>query len=166
MKNRQVARVTILIILSLLLVSCSSDASNQTPALPTDIEEDDTVISNEPRVFFTNIEDSDVVKSPVALAWSSENFIIEPWGDVSTGAVVREGAGHLHIIIDSPCIVAGETIPKPDDGSIHHYLLGGTDTQLTLSPGEHNLCLQAGNGAHTALPGDGMMVEITIFVEE
>lgn len=69
-------------------------------------------------------------------------------------------------MIDSPCINAGEAIRNPEDGSIRHYLLGSTEAELDLSPGEHTLCLQAGDGAHIALPGDGMKVVITIFVEE
>jgi hypothetical protein len=166
LKYHQLVAVAILIVLALSLASCSPDASNEPAVSITDTVTVAPEPSNEPRIFFTNIEDGDTVSSPVSLKWSSENFTIEPYGDVDQGPIVREGAGHLHIIIDAPCIAAGETIRNPSDGSQIHYLLGQTETELALTPGEHRLCLQAGDGAHTALPGDSMRQVISIHVEE
>ncbi|MCJ7534133.1 MAG: DUF4399 domain-containing protein [Anaerolineales bacterium] len=69
-------------------------------------------------------------------------------------------------MIDTPCIDPGEMIPNPPDGDHRHFLIGSTETEIELSPGEHTLFLQAGDGEHTALPGDGMTEVITITVEE
>ncbi len=57
-------------------------------------------------------------------------------------------------------VTPGETIPA-DDAHVH-YGDGATAAQLELSPGEHTLCLQAGDGTHTALD---LTDEITFTVE-
>ena len=45
-----------------------------------------------------------------------------------------------------------------------HFGDGSIETELALTPGEHTLCLQAADGAHTALPGEGMTHTISITV--
>ena len=69
-------------------------------------------------------------------------------------------------MIDTHCIDPGEMTPYPPDGDHHHFLLGSTATEIELSPGEHILCFQAGDGEHTALPGDSMTDVVAITVEE
>ena len=86
---------------------------------------------------------------------ATDNFIVEP---ASNG--VGEGRGHLHIMIDTPCIQARLTVP-PDDQHLH-FGQAQTTATLDLEPGEHTLCLQAADGSHTALP---LTHEITITVE-
>jgi len=154
MKSNQMIRVGILAILAGILASCSSIAGISPTSTPT--------ISAEPRVFFTNIKDGDTVSSPVHLEWGAENFTIESYGEV------HENAGHLHVLIDNyvTCIAPGEQIRNPEDGSQRHYLLGQVEADIELTPGVHTLCLQAGNGEHIALPGDGMTQVISIIVEE
>lgn len=112
---------------------------------------------DESRVFFTNIEDGDTISSPVTLQWSAENFTIEPAGEV------KAGAGHLHVMVDVPCVAAGETVPSDDN--YLHFGKAQLETALELAPGEHTLCLQAADGAHTALNGDGATQVIEIKVE-
>jgi hypothetical protein len=73
----------------------------------------------------------------------AESFTIEPAGEI------REGAGHLHIMVDVPCVSVGQTVPA-DDNHLH-YGKAQTEAELTLTPGKHTLCLQAADGAHTAL---------------
>jgi hypothetical protein len=139
MKNIQVLKILALILFCLALAACRSPE-----------------IGPEWRVFFTNINDGDTVDSPVTVQWSAENFIIEPAGEV------RDGAGHLHIMVNVPCIPAGEII-LADDNHLH-YGMGQTEATLELPPGEYTLCLQAGDGIHAALPGDGAthVVRITV----
>jgi hypothetical protein len=108
------------------------------------------------RVYFTSIVDGDTVDSPVTVQWAATNFTIEPAGDV------HEGAGHLHIMVDVACVAAGDTVPA-DDNHLH-YGKAQTEATLELTPGEHTLCLQAADGAHTALAGDGATEIITITV--
>ena len=112
--------------------------------------------SNEPQVSFQNLEDGQRVASPVSVVMEAENFTIEPAGEI------QEGAGHLHIMIDVPCLAPGEVIPKDDNH--RHFGDGSTIADLELAPGEHTLCLQAADGAHVALEGDGLTHEISLTV--
>jgi hypothetical protein len=112
---------------------------------------------NEPKVTFQNPKDGETVASPLFIIMQAENFTVEPAGDV------RDGAGHLHIMIDVPCIEPGEVIPKDDNH--RHFGDGSTEANLELTPGEHNLCLQAADGAHIALPGEGTTHLVTLLVQ-
>ena len=87
----------------------------------------------------------------------AENFTIEPAGER------KPGAGHLHIIVDAECIKPGQDIPK--DETHLHYGEGQLEADLDLTPGTHTLCLQAGDGQHIALRGEGMTQKITITVK-
>ena len=139
MKKKQLLKVLALVLYALTLAACGSSGG-----------------SNELRVFFTNINDRDTVDSPVTVQWSAENFTIEPAGEV------RAGAGHLHIMVDVDCVATGQIVPA-DDNHLH-YGKAQTEATLELTPGEHTLCLQAADGAHTVLPGDEarQVVRITV----
>jgi hypothetical protein len=100
-------------------------------------------------------EDGATVESPFGVSMEADGFTIEPVGEV------REGAGHLHLMVDAGCVAPGQEIP--DDASHLHFGDGSTETELDLPVGEHTLCLQAGNGAHTALDHTD---QITITVVE
>lgn len=141
MKNKQLPQFFALILLVLTLAACGSSGSGDEP---------------EARVFFTNINDGDTVDSPVTVQWSAESFTIEPAGEV------KAGAGHLHIMVNADCIASGQIVPA-DDTHLH-YGKAQTEATLELAPGEHTLCLQAADGVHTALAGDGLVQVITITV--
>jgi hypothetical protein len=140
MKHKQILKVFALILFVLALAACGSSGGDEPEA----------------RVFFTNINDGDTVDSPVTVQWSAENFIIEPAGEV------KAGAGHLHIMVDADCVATGQIVPA-DDTHLH-YGKAQTEATLELTPGEHTLCLQAADGVHTALAGDGLVQVITITV--
>lgn len=109
------------------------------------------------RVFFVSPTDGATVTSPVKIIMGATNFIVEPAGEV------KAGAGHLHIMVDTDCLAAGQVVPK-DDTHVH-YGKGQTEAEMTLSSGPHTLCLQAADGAHIALAGEGMTQKITITVK-
>lgn len=140
MKQKQLLRIMTLILFVLTLAACSSSGGDEP----------------ESRVFFTNLNDGDTVDSPVTVQWSAENFTIEPAGEV------RAGAGHLHIMVDADCVAAGQIVPA-DDNHLH-YGKAQTEATLELTPGDHTLCLQAADGAHSALAGDGATQVVTITV--
>lgn len=96
------------------------------------------------------------VNSPVKVAMAASGFAIEPAG------AIRDGAGHFHIMADVGCVAPGTAIPVETAG-YNHFGKAQTEADLTLTPGEHKLCLQAGNGAHVAL---ALSDEITITVAE
>ncbi len=104
-------------------------------------------------VSFAEPEDGQTVASPVQVRMQSEEIRIEEAGEV------REGAGHFHIMVDTACVEPGETIPEDDQHL--HFGDASTETTIDLDPGEHTLCLQVGNGRHTALDATD---EITITV--
>lgn len=93
------------------------------------------------------------VQSPFEVAMHADGLTVEPAGEV------REGAGHFHLMVDADCVAAGDRIPE--DGMHRHLADGASAIELDLSPGEHKLCLQAGDGAHAALD---LTDEITIRV--
>jgi hypothetical protein len=101
-------------------------------------------VDDTPSVAFLEPANDAQVTSPVTVKLAAYNFTVEPAG------VVHPDAGHLHVMVDVPCLAAGEVIPK--DAQHVHLGMGQTETQLTLVPGPHTLCLQAGDGEHHALP--------------
>ncbi|MGH8887471.1 MAG: DUF4399 domain-containing protein [Egibacteraceae bacterium] len=94
-------------------------------------------------VDFAEPQNGATVSSPVTVKMKAEGITIEPAG------AVRPGAGHFHVMIDTPCPAAGQVIPADDTHK--HYGKGQTEATLELTPGQHTLCLQAADGAHTAL---------------
>lgn len=110
-----------------------------------------------PQVNFTEPQNNATVGNPVKLKWTAQNFRVEPAG------AVNAGAGHLHVMIDTPCVAAGQVIVNDD--AHKHFGKAQMETELTLTPGKHTLCLQAADGAHVALSGAGMTQQISITVQ-
>ena len=110
----------------------------------------------EPRVMFTNVEDGATITTPFTVTMGAENFTVIAAGEP------KPGEGHLHIMVDAPCVEVGQGIPK--DETHLHYGAGQLEAGLTLAPGEHTLCLQAADGTHVALDGAGMqqMIKVTV----
>lgn len=111
----------------------------------------------QPRVTFLEPRDGQTVSSPVSIRMGVENFTVEPAGPV------QRGRGHLHLMVDADCVPVGQAVPK-DDAHIH-YGKGQVEDNLQLAPGSHRLCLQAADGAHMALDGDGTRQTIAITVK-
>jgi hypothetical protein len=83
---------------------------------------------------------------------------------VAPAGVERENTGHHHLLVDlaqSPDL----TSSLPANENIRHFGGGQTETQLTLTPGEHTLQLLLGNYLH--IPHDKPIIseKIKIFVE-
>lgn len=131
----------LLVVLAMALGACSSDDGDGEGA-------DGASIS------FAGVEDGDTVSSPLAVTFESEDFEVVPAGEGG------EGTGHMHVMIDVGCVPVGETIPS-DDSHVH-FGDGSTSADLELEPGEHELCLQAGDANHAALD---LTDEITVTVE-
>lgn len=81
-----------------------------------------------------------------------------------SGPVLRETGGHMHLLVDTDFIEAGQVIPADDQ---HIHFGGGQLTAtLELEPGEHVIRLQMANGAHLAMEGEQYRYEITVTVDE
>lgn len=96
-------------------------------------------------VSFTSPSDGASVSSPVSFNMTAENFTIE---SASNG--VRDGAGHLHILVDQPALNPGEVIPNNEPEGYYHYGDGSTSAEIELEPGEHTVRVQAGDAKHRA----------------
>ncbi len=150
---------------ALLLGACASDAEvDVTGDLPTDVEVEvegdadvdadvDVEVEADASVSFANLVDGDTVASPLEVEFSFEG--VTP---VAAGEPV-EGEGHFHVMVDTPCVAAGEVIVN--DENHLHFGDGATTATLELEAGEHTLCLQFADGLHTATD---LTHEVTITV--
>jgi hypothetical protein len=78
----------------------------------------------------------------VPVTMTADGIVIEPAGEAV------DGAGHFHVIADGGCVAAGAVIARDAD---HVHFGSGADVgTIYLEPGRHSLCLQVGDGAHTA----------------
>ena len=83
--------------------------------------------------------------------------------DLAPAGTKQDNTGHHHLLIDSPEFDATSSLPSTEQ--IRHYGKAQTETELTLSPGEHTLQLVLGNYAH--VPHDRPVISepITVIVE-
>lgn len=97
----------------------------------------------------TGVEHEDEVTSPVEVGMKTEDL----------------GDGHFHILVDTPCVEAGDVIP--DDDEHLHFEATETSAELELEPGKHDLCLQVGDGEHRALASadEGELADKTHEIE-
>lgn len=129
--------------LVLMLAACGGSGGNdQTVASPS-ADVGSAAGDKQPRAAFESPKDGAKVSSPVRLKMTALKIDIEESG------VVREGAGHFHVMIDAKCVPNGKVIPE--DAKHVHYGDASQKAKLKLDPGKHKLCLQLGDGAHKAL---------------
>ncbi|MGH9024021.1 MAG: DUF4399 domain-containing protein [Acidimicrobiia bacterium] len=144
---RRIASLGGVIITASWLVGCSGNGSDAGSNADSSGSGQEDLMSGEVpdagSISLVEPEEGATRTSPVQLEMKAESFVIEPTGPV------REGAGHFHVMIDVGCVTPGEAIPS--DAQHLHFGKAQTEAPLELSPGEHSLCLQAGDGAHTAL---------------
>ena len=132
------------------LAGCSGDdpADDGTTSEDTETEsgsgEATIAIDDDAVVSFGAPSDGATAANGVTVEMLAENFTIEESGEIN------DNAGHFHIMIDEGPAEVGEEIPS--DESHLHYGDGSERTVLDLSPGDHELTLQPGDGDHRALP--------------
>ena len=108
----------------LLLAGCGDDASDGSVSLMSP-------------------SDGDSVAGSVELVMAADGVTIEEAGEVN------DGAGHFHVIADQGCLDAAT--PIGNDADHVHFGGGQSDGVIYLGPGDHELCLQVGDGGHAAL---------------
>jgi len=111
-----------------------------------------------PEVFFRQPTGNAIVPPTFVVKMGAAGVAVDPSGEVVPGS------GHMHILVDTDFIEAGEIIPA--DEQHLHFGDGSLEAELTLTPGEHTLHLQFADGLHTALEGDEYRDTIIVFVEE
>lgn len=154
--------------LALLTAACADDGdpevdpTDETAAVDDDAGEDYDV-ANQPedaQATIVSPADGDTVTSPVTFELDADGVDIVP---ADAPAV---GEAHLHVIVDSGCVDAGEIIPGPSDEATedgyNHLGDGSMETEVELEPGEHEVCAQLADGIHQAF---GQTDTITVTIE-
>ena len=111
------------------------------------------------KIYFGNIQDGDVVKSPFVV-----QFGLSSQMGIAPALVDWPDTGHHHLIIDSPTPDPNKAIPSKSKNHIH--LNGGqTEWKVDLPLGQHTLQLILGDYSH--IPHDPPVFSevITITVE-
>lgn len=124
--------------LAVAAMACNQPAQeNQEETAP---ETEATPEEASAEIFFVNLKEGDVVKSPVVVEMGAKGIEVEPAGEK------RDGYGHHHIIINGPYLEEGTIVPANETNI--HYGKGQTSDTLDLEPGEYVLTLQFADGLH------------------
>lgn len=135
----------------------SENGTDSTQSETTEVAPDSELEVAETAVFFANLTEGAEVKNPIKIEMGVKGMKLEPKGPIN------DNAGHHHLIIDGTFVPQGQIIPTSET-SIHY---GGAETsgEINLTPGQHTLTLQFGDGAHASY-GEGMSSTITVNVIE
>jgi hypothetical protein len=145
--QRAICLVVALMTIPPLLHVCGDDprpTAEEPPRPDAGAPPPDAGVNGDPLVFFDAPRDGSSMRSPVHVVLGAENFVIEKAEGQET--VTR---GHFHVMIDVECLHNGELM-EPD--AQHLDLANGeNEVLIELTPGPHELCVQAATGDHHAL---------------
>jgi hypothetical protein len=164
--RRWIARLAgVLGAMSLVLtIGCgeAADTTSEEAAEETAAADQTATQEAAPRVYFVEPTDGAVISAaePVHVMFEVENFEIEPVGE----GMIHEGFGHHHLAIDGECLPPGTVIPTAEPWI--HFGDGSNMIEVPLTPGQHTLTLQIGDGEHRTLDEPGLCTSITVTVEE
>ena len=127
-----------------------------TVTVAAELPVDPATTDGEASVRFVRPLDGAIVSPTFEVAMEATGLTVEPAGEI------REGAGHLHILVDTDFVEPGEIVPF--DGQHLHFGKGQLTTVMTLTPGIHVLNLQFADGGHIALDGEQYRDTITVTV--
>jgi hypothetical protein len=91
-------------------------------------------------VYFVGLKDGDTLPTKSTIHFGLRGMGVAPAGSD------RANSGHHHLIIDAPTPALNAEIPN--DFQHLHFGAGQTETELTLTPGEHTLQLVFGDKNH------------------
>ncbi|MDA9636329.1 DUF4399 domain-containing protein [SAR86 cluster bacterium] len=109
------------------------------------------------KVYFINLEDGDVLKSPFLIQFGLSGKGVAPAG------VDIDNTGHHHLLINVDEI--NYSLPIPSTNQHLHFGLGQTETNLDLPPGKHKLQLVLGNKYHVPLQPLLISKKIEVVIE-
>ena len=114
-------------------------------------------IVSEATVYFININDGDVVESPVFIQFGLSGKGVAPAG------IAKENTGHHHLLIN----VDDLDLSRPIPSSKNHLHFGGgqTETSIDLPPGKYELQLLLGDMYHVPHSIPLISEKITILVK-
>ena len=109
------------------------------------------------KVYFINIKDGDVLKSPFLIQFGLRGKGVAPAGvDVTN-------TGHHHLLINVDEV--DYNLPIPSSDRHLHFGLGQTETNLELPSGKHSLQLVLGDKYHIPHKPPLMSEKIQIIVK-
>ena len=109
------------------------------------------------KVYFINIKDGDVLKSPFLIQFGL-------WGKgVARAGVDVTNTGHHHLLINVDEV--DYNLPIPSSDRHLHFGLGQTETNLELPSGKHSLQLVLGDKYHIPHKPPLMSEKIQIIVK-
>ena len=126
------------------------------PAAESELEVSGEPAEEGPAVYFVSPADGTEVSSPFVVEMGATGVEVVPAGEM------REGTGHMHILVDEEFVSPGEVILATE--TMIHFGQGQMSAELSLEPGEHVLRLQFADGAHIALEGEEYRDEIRVIV--
>ena len=109
------------------------------------------------KVYFINIKDGDILKSPFLVQFGLVGKGVAPAG------VDRKNTGHHHLLINVDKI--DYNMPIPSSAQHLHFGLGQTETNLDLPSGKHILQLVLGDKYHVPHQPPLMSQKIEVTVE-
>lgn len=109
-------------------------------------------------VYFISPGNGSTVTSPVTVRFGLKGMGIAPAG------VQFDATGHHHVLIDQATL-PDMTLPLPTNEHVVHFGKGQTETELTLTPGQHTLQLVLGNYLHVPHTPPVVSEKITITVK-
>tara|TARA_B110000879_G_C10882596_1_gene397391 strand:- start:115 stop:543 length:429 start_codon:yes stop_codon:yes gene_type:complete len=109
-------------------------------------------------VYFIQPTDGQIVKGNFKISFGLKNMGVAPAG------TDRKNTGHHHLLIDTDAL-PDMTQPLPSTDKIKHFGGGQTETEITLSPGQHTLQLILGNYVHVPHSEPVISSKIIITVE-
>ena len=115
-------------------------------------------VAADAQVWIESPVDGQVVSSPVAIVFGSQNVSIAPAG------IEQSNSGHHHLMIDMDELPE-MNMPLPGSAQLIHFGKGQTSTSLSLAPGVHSLQLLLGNHIHVPHTRPVLSKKITIVVE-
>lgn len=132
----------LLLLVAVVTAACSGNVDNS-QAAHLEVEEIPPALAlvEPPVLRIVEPADGATVTSPVRLEVEVDNFSLAEKG------VSLDGEGHFHIIADISCVIPGDVITDEH----HHVGSGDSFTEIELEPGRHDLCVQIGDGFHTAV---------------
>jgi len=129
-------------------------------AAPLAVQAGETPAPPDAKVYFIDLKDGDVVKSPVRIRFGLTGMGVAPAG------TEKPNTGHHHLLIDAEEL-AGEALEYsvPADDNHRHFGGGQTEAVIELSPGRHTLQLVLGDMNHIPHDPPVMSEKITVTVE-
>jgi hypothetical protein len=115
-------------------------------------------VSKDAKVFILEPQDGAVVAATFTVKFGASGVDIVPAG------TMEKNSGHHHLLIDVDTL-PDMHMPLPATDHIIPFGKGQTETQVTLSPGNHSLQLVLGNFSHIPHKTPLMSKKITVTVK-